>query len=67
MPSTLPETLEVTATTDDGIIMGIRHKEYTVEGVQFHPESILCEHGHTMINNFLSLRGGTWEENPAAG
>ena len=67
MPSTLPDALEVTATTDDGIIMGIRHKEYTVEGVQFHPESILCEHGHTMINNFLNLRGGTWEENPGAG
>ncbi|KAL0083285.1 N-anthranilate isomerase [Phycomyces blakesleeanus] len=67
MPSTLPEVLEVTATTDDGVIMGVRHKKYTVEGVQFHPESILCEHGHTMISNFLSLRGGNWDENPAAG
>jgi anthranilate synthase/indole-3-glycerol phosphate synthase/phosphoribosylanthranilate isomerase len=67
MPSTIPDTLEVTATTDDGVIMGVRHKDYTVEGVQFHPESILCENGHTMILNFLNLRGGTWEENPGAG
>lgn len=67
MPSTIPDTLEVTATTDDGVIMGVRHKEYTVEGVQFHPESILCENGHTMILNFLNLKGGTWEENPGAG
>ncbi|KAI8985215.1 indole-3-glycerol phosphate synthase-domain-containing protein [Pilobolus umbonatus] len=67
MPSTLPDVLEVTATTEDGIIMGVRHKSYTVEGVQFHPESILCEHGHTMISNFLNLRGGTWDENPGAG
>ncbi|CAO3634820.1 unnamed protein product [Mucor hiemalis] len=67
MPSTIPDTLEVTSNTDDGVIMGVRHKEYTVEGVQFHPESILCENGHTMISNFLSLTGGTWEQNPASG
>ncbi|RCI04851.1 bifunctional tryptophan synthase trp1, partial [Rhizopus stolonifer] len=67
MPSTIPDALEVTATTDDGVIMGVRHKEYTVEGVQFHPESILCENGHTMILNFLNLQGGRWEENPGAG
>ncbi|KAJ8661603.1 multifunctional tryptophan biosynthesis protein [Lichtheimia ornata] len=67
MPTTVPDPLEVTATTDDGVIMGIRHKEYTIEGVQFHPESILCENGHTMLGNFLKLRGGTWEENPGAG
>ncbi|KAI8355583.1 indole-3-glycerol phosphate synthase-domain-containing protein [Blakeslea trispora] len=67
MPSTIPDSLEVTATTDDGVIMGVRHKEYTVEGVQFHPESILCENGHTMILNFLNLQGGTWEENPGSG
>jgi anthranilate synthase/indole-3-glycerol phosphate synthase/phosphoribosylanthranilate isomerase len=66
MPSTIPDILQVTATTD-GVIMGVRHKEYTVEGLQFHPESILCENGHTMISNFLSLSGGTWAENPAAG
>ncbi|KAI8341204.1 indole-3-glycerol phosphate synthase-domain-containing protein [Chlamydoabsidia padenii] len=67
MPSTLPDVLQVTAKTDDGVIMAIRHKEYTIEGVQFHPESILCEHGHTMMANFLSLRGGTWDQNPGAG
>ncbi|KAG0166158.1 bifunctional tryptophan synthase trp1 [Apophysomyces sp. BC1034] len=67
MPSTVPEDLEVSATTDDGVIMGIRHSEYTIEGVQFHPESILCEHGHTMISNFLKLRGGRWDDNPASG
>ncbi|OBZ87379.1 Multifunctional tryptophan biosynthesis protein [Choanephora cucurbitarum] len=67
MPSTIPDSLEVTATTDDGVIMGVRHKEYTVEGVQFHPESILCENGHTMIQNFLKLEGGTWEGNPGSG
>ncbi|KAI9352323.1 indole-3-glycerol phosphate synthase-domain-containing protein [Pilaira anomala] len=67
VPSTIPDSLEVTATTDDGVIMGVRHKEFTVEGLQFHPESILCENGHTMIANFLSLNGGSWVENPSAG
>lgn len=50
---TLPEVLEVTAWTDDGEIMGVRHKELAIEGVQFHPESILTEHGHQMLENFL--------------
>ncbi|KAI7872020.1 N-anthranilate isomerase [Spinellus fusiger] len=67
VPKSLPSSLQVTATTDEGVIMAIRHKEYTVEGVQFHPESILCHHGQNMIANFLSLRGGTWDANPAAG
>lgn len=49
----LPECLEVTAWTEDGEIMGVRHKEYAVEGVQFHPEALLTEHGHDMLNNFL--------------
>ena len=49
----LPDCLEVTARTDDGEIMGVRHKTLAVEGVQFHPESILTEHGHTMLRNFL--------------
>jgi anthranilate synthase component II len=51
--SSLPACLEVTAWTDDGEIMGVRHKEYDIEGVQFHPESILSEHGHKMLKNFL--------------
>lgn len=50
---TLPEILEITAETDDGIIMGLRHKELPVYGVQFHPESILTEHGHKLLKNFL--------------
>jgi anthranilate synthase component 2 len=53
---TLPEVLEVTAWTDDGEIMGVRHKSLPVEGVQFHPESILTEHGHRMLANFLKER-----------
>ncbi|SFD81313.1 anthranilate synthase component II [Massilia yuzhufengensis] len=52
--SSLPSCLEVTAWTDDGEIMGVRHKEYDIEGVQFHPESILSEHGHALFKNFLA-------------
>lgn len=52
-PASLPTSLVVTATTDDGTIMGVRHREYAVEGVQFHPESILTQHGHAMLRNFL--------------
>ena len=48
-----PEVLEVTAWTDDGEIMGVRHKQLPIEGVQFHPESILTEHGHALLRNFL--------------
>ncbi|HEZ0939756.1 aminodeoxychorismate/anthranilate synthase component II [Neisseria meningitidis] len=50
---TLPDCLEITAWTEDGEIMGVRHKEYAVEGVQFHPEALLTEYGHDMLNNFL--------------
>ncbi len=50
---TLPDCLEVTAWTDDGEIMGLRHTTFAVEGVQFHPESILTEHGHALLRNFL--------------
>ena len=49
-----PPCLRVTAWTDDGEIMGVRHTELAIEGVQFHPESILTEHGHAMLKNFLT-------------
>lgn len=64
---TLPAELEITATTETEtpIIMGIRHRKYTVEGVQFHPESILTQSGQLMIDNILAIHGGTWEENEA--
>jgi anthranilate synthase/aminodeoxychorismate synthase-like glutamine amidotransferase len=50
---TLPPSLEITARSDSGVIMGIRHREYPVEGVQFHPESILTEYGKDLLRNFL--------------
>jgi anthranilate synthase component 2 len=53
----LPECLEITAWTEDGEIMGVLHKTLAVEGVQFHPESILTEHGHAMLANFLKQEG----------
>ena len=49
----LPDCLEITSTSEDGEIMGVRHKSLPIEGVQFHPESILTEHGHAMLKNFL--------------
>ena len=52
----VPECLDVTARTGDGEIMGVRHREHAVEGVQFHPEAILTEHGHAMLRNFLDSR-----------
>jgi anthranilate synthase/aminodeoxychorismate synthase-like glutamine amidotransferase len=52
-PATLPDCLEVTATCDNGVIMGVRHRELAVEGVQFHPESILTAAGHDLLRNFL--------------
>ncbi|MCP4177793.1 MAG: aminodeoxychorismate/anthranilate synthase component II [bacterium] len=54
-PDTVPDSLEVTAKTEDGVIMGIKHKKYPIYGVQFHPESILTEHGHDMLSNFLNI------------
>ena len=53
---TLPAALAVTARTEDGEIMGVRHKELPIQGVQFHPESILTEHGHAMLRNFLEQK-----------
>lgn len=67
--ATLPDALEVSswiATGPDGgkgVIMGVRHKEFLVEGVQFHPESILTAEGRVMLKNFLHMQGGTWVEN----
>jgi glutamine amidotransferase of anthranilate synthase or aminodeoxychorismate synthase len=55
---TLPDCLEISAETAEGEIMGLRHKEYPIEGVQFHPESIITQHGHAMLRNFLKLRTG---------
>ena len=49
----LPSSLEVTASTSDGMIMGMRHREFDVEGVQFHPESVLTQHGHDLVRNFI--------------
>ena len=54
-PADLPDALEVTARTSSGVIMGIRHREYPIQGVQFHPESILTEHGKDLLRNFLRL------------
>lgn len=53
----LPDCLEITAETDDGIIMGLQHKSHPVHGVQFHPESIASEQGHALLANFLDLAG----------
>ncbi|KAJ2557061.1 anthranilate synthase / indole-3-glycerol phosphate synthase [Coemansia sp. RSA 1933] len=63
-PQTLPACLEVNSWTPNGVIMGVRHTHYTLEGVQYHPESILSENGLAMFRNFLRLQGGTWDENP---
>ena len=54
-PETLPASLEVTASADDGVVMGVMHKEHPVHGVQFHPESIASEHGHQILKNFLDI------------
>jgi anthranilate synthase component 2 len=54
-PESLPDTLEVTATSEDGVIQGVMHKSHPVHGVQFHPESIASENGHALLANFLAL------------
>jgi anthranilate synthase component II len=53
--ASVPDCLEVSATTPDGEIMGVRHKQFAIEGVQFHPESVLSEHGHALLANFLKV------------
>lgn len=57
-PDTMPECLEVTAKTEMGEIMGVKHREYPVFGIQFHPESIMTEYGKEILNNFLQTKGG---------
>ncbi|MBT5861058.1 MAG: C26 family cysteine hydrolase domain-containing family, partial [Alphaproteobacteria bacterium] len=56
-PDSVPDVLEVTARTEDGVIMGLAHKEYPIHGVQFHPESIASELGHAVLANFLTIAG----------
>lgn len=55
----VPAALEVTARSDSGVIMGVRHRQYAVEGIQFHPESIMTEHGKELLKNFLAMREGS--------
>jgi anthranilate synthase / indole-3-glycerol phosphate synthase / phosphoribosylanthranilate isomerase len=63
--ATIPAEIMVTAATvETGVIMGVRHRKYTLEAVQYHPESILSEAGDDLLRNFLALRGGTWDQNP---
>jgi len=59
---TLPAVLELTATTSENVIMGVRHREYVVEGVQFHPESIMTDVGHDVLRNFLNFTRPRWLE-----
>ncbi len=56
-PESFPDCLAITAQTDDGVIMGLEHKELPIYGVQFHPESIASEHGHALLHNFLKIAG----------
>jgi anthranilate synthase component 2 len=55
--ASVPDELEITAETDDGVVMGLRHRELDIEGVQFHPESILTMQGHDLLANFLRRAG----------
>jgi para-aminobenzoate synthetase component 2 len=57
LPETLPDEIEVTGRTESGVVMAMRHRELPIEGVQFHPESVLTEGGHTMLANWLAACG----------
>lgn len=65
-PDSIPDVLEVTATSQDGVVMGLRHRELPIEGVQFHPESVLTDSGHTMLTNFLAMSAQWHERSKAA-
>ena len=56
----LPPDLMITARSESGVVMGLRHSEYAIEGVQFHPESIVTEHGYELLRNFLDFKSATW-------
>lgn len=63
-PVLIPTSFTRTAAKNQReVVMGVRHQEYAMEGVQFHPESIMTEEGMKMLGNFVTLRGGTWKEN----
>jgi anthranilate synthase component 2 len=64
--ASLPDCLEVTAETEDDVIMGLQHRELPIHGVQFHPESIATEHGHALLRNFLTLTETPWRSSKAA-
>jgi anthranilate/para-aminobenzoate synthase component II len=55
LPETVPEVLEVSATSESGVIMGVRHREHVLEGIQFHPESIMTKPGKQLLANFLRM------------
>ncbi|CAG8665888.1 11401_t:CDS:1, partial [Scutellospora calospora] len=64
----IPDELEITSWSETNVLMGVRHREFTIEGIQFHPESILSEeHGKKILENFLKIKGGKWEDNPEFG
>jgi para-aminobenzoate synthetase component 2 len=67
IPASVPDVLEVTGTTDSGVIMALRHRDYAVEGVQFHPESVLTEGGHLLLANWLVACGDSDAPRRAAG
>ena len=64
--ASLPDCLEITAETSDGLIMGMQHRQYPLHGVQFHPESIASEHGHRLLGNFLRIAGHNMSSSRAA-